>query len=194
MRDRLDVLHCHTDTVHDDRRRSEVPKNRRSDEDKQPAGGRRASRDAGMASTATRFARLGTRESQIQAAFDRVRFGSVILVLPVAGRKAGGGGRDTTASYLRIFVSSILPSARAARQCASPLICPPLTSYTRPAARVRTQEPLMPQVGSNTVHDVVVVGSGAGGGTVTNVLANMGISVLLLEAGPMLSLSDLKEH
>jgi choline dehydrogenase-like flavoprotein len=52
----------------------------------------------------------------------------------------------------------------------------------------------MPQVSSNTVHDVVVVGSGAGGGTVTNVLANMGVSVLLLEAGPMLSLSDLKEH
>ena len=53
----------------------------------------------------------------------------------------------------------------------------------------------MPQVpSSTTVHDVVVVGSGAGGGTVTNVLANMGVSVLLLEAGPMLSLSDLKEH
>jgi choline dehydrogenase-like flavoprotein len=50
----------------------------------------------------------------------------------------------------------------------------------------------MPQV--PTIHDVVVVGSGAGGGTVTNVLANMGVSVLLLEAGPMLSLSDLKEH
>ena len=47
---------------------------------------------------------------------------------------------------------------------------------------------------STTVHDVVVVGSGAGGGTVTNVLANMGVSVLLLEAGPMLSMSDLKEH
>ena len=31
----------------------------------------------------------------------------------------------------------------------------------------------MPQVpSSTTVHDVVVVGSGAGGGTVTNVLAN----------------------
>ena len=52
----------------------------------------------------------------------------------------------------------------------------------------------MPQVSTNTVHDVVVIGSGAGGGTVTNVLANMGISVLLLEAGPMLSISDLKEH
>src|SRR5678816_4101201 len=53
----------------------------------------------------------------------------------------------------------------------------------------------MPQVSSSTtVHDVVVVGSGAGGGTVTNVLANMGVSVLLLEAGPMLNLADLKEH
>ena len=47
---------------------------------------------------------------------------------------------------------------------------------------------------STTVHDVVVIGSGAGGGTVTNVLANLGVSVLLLEAGPMLSMSDLKEH
>jgi choline dehydrogenase-like flavoprotein len=45
-----------------------------------------------------------------------------------------------------------------------------------------------------TIHDVVVIGSGAGGGTVTKVLADLGISVLLLEAGPMLSMSDLKEH
>jgi choline dehydrogenase-like flavoprotein len=44
------------------------------------------------------------------------------------------------------------------------------------------------------VHDVVVIGSGAGGGTVTKVLADLGISVLLMEAGPMLSMSDLKEH
>ncbi len=44
------------------------------------------------------------------------------------------------------------------------------------------------------VHDVVVIGSGAGGGTVTKVLADLGISVLLLEAGPMLDVKDLKEH
>jgi len=53
----------------------------------------------------------------------------------------------------------------------------------------RPQEP-----SSATVHDVVVIGSGAGGGTVTKVLADLGINVLLLEAGPMLNLSDLKEH
>jgi len=47
---------------------------------------------------------------------------------------------------------------------------------------------------ANTVHDVVIVGSGAGGGTVTKVLADLGISVLLMEAGPMLSMGDLKEH
>ena len=47
---------------------------------------------------------------------------------------------------------------------------------------------------SSTVHDVVVIGSGAGGGTVTKVLADLGISVLLLEAGPMLQMTDLKEH
>ena len=45
-----------------------------------------------------------------------------------------------------------------------------------------------------TVHDVVVIGSGAGGGTVTKVLADLGVSVLLLEAGPMLNPADLKEH
>jgi choline dehydrogenase-like flavoprotein len=49
----------------------------------------------------------------------------------------------------------------------------------------------MPQ---STVHDVVVIGSGAGGGTVTQVLADLGIPVLLLEAGPMLNMADLKEH
>ena len=47
---------------------------------------------------------------------------------------------------------------------------------------------------SSTVHDVVIVGSGAGGGTATKVLADLGISVLLMEAGPMLNMSDLKEH
>ena len=47
---------------------------------------------------------------------------------------------------------------------------------------------------SQTVHDVVVIGSGAGGGTVTKVLADLGISVLLMEAGPMLNMGELKEH
>jgi choline dehydrogenase-like flavoprotein len=53
----------------------------------------------------------------------------------------------------------------------------------------------MAQVASSpNVHDVVVIGSGAGGGTATHVLANLGVSVLLLEAGPILSMTDLKEH
>lgn len=47
---------------------------------------------------------------------------------------------------------------------------------------------------SATVHDVVVIGSGAGGGTVTKVLADLGINVLLMEAGPMLNPADFKEH
>jgi choline dehydrogenase-like flavoprotein len=48
---------------------------------------------------------------------------------------------------------------------------------------------------SQTIHDVVVIGSGAGGGTVAHVLTGMGIKVALLEAGPMLNPArDYKEH
>jgi len=47
----------------------------------------------------------------------------------------------------------------------------------------------------SSVADVVIIGSGAGGGTVTQVLTELGISVTLLEAGPMLHPSkDFKEH
>jgi choline dehydrogenase-like flavoprotein len=45
------------------------------------------------------------------------------------------------------------------------------------------------------VFDVVVIGSGAGGGTAVKVLTDLGISVALLEAGPMLNpVKDFKEH
>ena len=45
------------------------------------------------------------------------------------------------------------------------------------------------------VYDVVVIGSGAGGGTVTKVLADLGVNVAVLEAGPMLDPQrDFKEH
>ena len=45
------------------------------------------------------------------------------------------------------------------------------------------------------VHDVVVIGSGAGGGTVADILTRMGIKVTLLEAGPNLNpATDYKEH
>lgn len=50
----------------------------------------------------------------------------------------------------------------------------------------------MAQGANSTVHDVVIIGSGAGGGTVTKVLADMGIKVLLMEAGPMIDMSDFK--
>jgi len=44
-------------------------------------------------------------------------------------------------------------------------------------------------------HEVVVIGSGAGGGTVAHVLTDLGIQVTLLEAGPMLDpVADFKEH
>jgi choline dehydrogenase-like flavoprotein len=54
----------------------------------------------------------------------------------------------------------------------------------------------MPQVmRSAPVADVVIIGSGAGGGTVTKVLADLGVNVTLLEAGPMLHPEhDFKEH
>src|SRR5260370_35481705 len=48
---------------------------------------------------------------------------------------------------------------------------------------------------SPQVFDVVVIGSGAGGGTTVKVLTDLGINVALLEAGPMLNPSkDFKEH
>ncbi len=48
---------------------------------------------------------------------------------------------------------------------------------------------------SQPVYDVVIIGSGAGGGTATKVLADLGVSVALLEAGPMLNpAKDFKEH
>jgi choline dehydrogenase-like flavoprotein len=48
---------------------------------------------------------------------------------------------------------------------------------------------------SPQVFDVAVVGSGAGGGTAVKVLTDQGLSVALLEAGPMLTPArDFKEH
>ncbi len=45
------------------------------------------------------------------------------------------------------------------------------------------------------VHDVVVIGSGAGGGSAVQVLTAKGIKVALLEAGPMLDVrQEFKEH
>lgn len=48
---------------------------------------------------------------------------------------------------------------------------------------------------SDTVHDVVVIGSGAGGGAVVHTLTRLGVKVLLLEAGgPLNPAKDFKEH
>ena len=54
----------------------------------------------------------------------------------------------------------------------------------------------MPQIKRTPeVHDVVVIGSGAGGGTVAHVLTALGVRVTLLEAGPMLDpATEFKEH
>src|SRR5438445_492675 len=48
---------------------------------------------------------------------------------------------------------------------------------------------------SSPVYDVVVIGSGAGGGTMVKVLTDLGVNVALIEAGPMLNpAKDYKEH
>src|SRR5215467_4819963 len=48
---------------------------------------------------------------------------------------------------------------------------------------------------SPQVYDVVVIGSGAGGGTAVKVLTDRGLNVALVEAGPMLNpMKDFKEH
>ncbi len=54
----------------------------------------------------------------------------------------------------------------------------------------------MSQVQPRTqVHDIVVIGSGAGGGTAVKVLTDLGFKVTLLEAGPQLNpVKDFKEH
>jgi len=45
------------------------------------------------------------------------------------------------------------------------------------------------------VYDVAIIGSGAGGGTVTKVLADLGVNVALIEAGPPIDpAKDFKEH
>ena len=45
------------------------------------------------------------------------------------------------------------------------------------------------------VYDVAIIGSGAGGGTVTKVLADLGVNVALIEAGPPIDPNkDFKEH
>ena len=53
----------------------------------------------------------------------------------------------------------------------------------------------MQVIKSPEVKDVLVIGSGAGGGTVVQVLTALGVKVTLLEAGPMLDPErDFKEH
>ena len=48
---------------------------------------------------------------------------------------------------------------------------------------------------SAPTYDVVVIGSGAGGGTVVQVLTSLGVNVALIEAGPLLNPArDFKEH
>ena len=53
----------------------------------------------------------------------------------------------------------------------------------------------MQVISSPDVREVIVVGSGAGGGTAVQVLTQLGVKVTLLEAGPMLVPErDFKEH
>jgi choline dehydrogenase-like flavoprotein len=53
----------------------------------------------------------------------------------------------------------------------------------------------MQVIRSAPVYDAVIIGSGAGGGTMVQVLTKLGMNVALLEAGPMLNPArDFKEH
>jgi len=53
----------------------------------------------------------------------------------------------------------------------------------------------MPQATRSIPYDVVVIGSGAGGGTAVHVLTKLGLKVALLEAGgPLNPAKDFKEH
>ncbi len=59
-------------------------------------------------------------------------------------------------------------------------------SYNRPMFQINRSAP---------VADVIVIGSGAGGGTIAKVLVDLGVSVTMLEAGPMLNpQTDYTEH
>jgi choline dehydrogenase-like flavoprotein len=59
----------------------------------------------------------------------------------------------------------------------------------------RYNKALMQVQKSRPVYDVVIIGSGAGGGTMTKVLTDLGVSVALLEAGPMINpAKDFQEH
>jgi choline dehydrogenase-like flavoprotein len=42
--------------------------------------------------------------------------------------------------------------------------------------------------------DVLIVGTGAAGGIASYVLANAGVKVVALEAGPYLTLTDIMKH
>ena len=58
-----------------------------------------------------------------------------------------------------------------------------------------TVDPMTTMQPRSEIHDVIVVGSGAGGATVAHVLTDLGVRVTLLEAGPMLDpYSEFKEH
>src|ERR1700694_4259690 len=76
------------------------------------------------------------------------------------------------------------------------ICCEPEGRRNGPCDRACYIREIMVQIQrSPEVHDVVVIGSGAGGGTVVKVLTDLGINVTLLEAGPMLNpAKDFKEH
>src|SRR5271167_88987 len=61
---------------------------------------------------------------------------------------------------------------------------------------LRTDYRMMPQLAPKAkVYDVCIIGSGAGGGTAAKVLTEGGLSVVMLEAGPLLNpRKDYKEH
>src|SRR5438067_13524623 len=100
--------------------------------------------------------------------------------------------RPTIAPMIRVRMRRTLSSCRLVLVNGSPFVdYPQWAGY-----KIKASGAWMLQITrSPQVFDVVVVGSGAGGGTAVKVLTDRGLNVALLEAGPMLNpQKDFKEH